>query len=173
MLEFMTSNPAGTFDVEIFLRFSTLFRRWFDVESTSIFRRVFIWRRKNVEKPLKNRRRNFDGNSTSKFRLARWVKCINRQIGNYIAKQMNLQKLFCSQTLCSWRLLLVKNKQTKTYIYLEKNGGWDYGSRNWPLIYAKQTLSVAKAPHLLFYSLSRILLFHGLFIPPYPRTSDL
>ena len=61
-------------DVEIFVRFSTLFRRWFDIESTSklqgrrridvdistVFYLASKRRRKSVEK------------STSKFRLARW-----------------------------------------------------------------------------------------------------
>ncbi len=54
---FSTSNRRRNFDVETFLRFSTLFRRRIDVDIST----VFIRRRKSVE----NRR--------LKFRLARWI----------------------------------------------------------------------------------------------------
>ena len=67
-----TSIRRQYFDVEIFLRFQP----FFNVEtstSTSNRRLYFDGFLFGVEKALKNQRRNIDVDSTSKFRLARWV----------------------------------------------------------------------------------------------------
>ncbi len=60
------------------------------------------------------------------------LTCINRQIDDYFAKQVNLQEIFLTQKLC-----LKASTDAKIWTSLErekKKGGPSCGSRNRPLI---------------------------------------